>query len=89
MYLLHIHNSENENYSLHASLLNARNELAEYVAYWWSDSIQDEELPDPITKEDADYFWSESGEWANIVYLDLERLDTDVLGQGAIWSVKE
>jgi hypothetical protein len=86
LYLLHTHCETGEIYELFLDKNAAFQGLAEWVKEYWGSVVQDEELPDPFEKEDMDYYMSESGEWANIVKLDTNKLTAVTLSPSKVWK---
>lgn len=85
--LLHIHNWQNEVYSLHGTVVGCMVELIRYVETYWGDDIHDMAHSVPITKEDIDHYMDVSEEWFNIVELDVENKVTRIIYPEEFWAI--
>lgn len=90
IYLLHIHNMSNENYIPTRSLVDAMSELVSYVTNWWSmDMPIDEPMPLVPTREDFEYYFSDTGEWWDIVKINPTTLTAEAISDDKCWAAWE
>jgi len=88
LYLLHIHNSENDVYCVYDTVKEALDGVIEYVEGWWEKEIPSEPLFSPLAQDDIDYYFSETGGWYNIVHIFMVgfELTTEVIDPTEIWK---
>lgn len=81
LYLLHIHNADNDFFEIHRTPLEVVVSLIEYVTGWWEGEITTRPIPISITPEDVEFYMDESGEWSNVAVIDTEKMTVNTISQ--------
>lgn len=89
IWLYHIHNEYGEDYIPFKKFWDCREELMGYVAQWWEKEIDEDEISNPLTRSDFEYYFSETGEWGDIVKIETDTMKAEVIGPDDLWGDKD